>query len=315
MRLIVLIALGALAVGAAGATSGHSTSVGSAAESTTFSDAVGENLAAPDIGTVVVSNDDSGLLTFRIEIPSHPLLTEDLRIRVWLDTDADQETGLRGADRYLVVDRWEYGLGEAALFACDGSTCSGGKTLPTRSGQPLRFAYRDGATFTVVAADLGIRGPQRIVFWIEVWSGIAFDPVTQRYDLTNARPDFAPDGAARRLGNPAAEGEDAWVHDSGTIYASSFTAQPTKPRGGRPFSLQLAAISTDTGAPVTSGTVSCSMRIAGQPLRPTSKSFAGGSAACTFSIPAGTKGRSFTSTIVLRSQGETLPRTVSGEVG
>ena len=311
-----LLVLAAMAtVAAVGATVGHSESLRETAESTTFTDAVAEDLAAPDIGTVVVSNDDSGLLTFRIEIPSHPLLTEDLRIKVWLDTDADQETGLRGADRYLYLDRWELGLGEVGLFVCDRSTCSGGKTLPRRSGPPLRFAYGNGATFTVEEADLGIVGPQRIVFWIEAWSGIGFDPVTRRYDLTNARPDFAPNGAGRRLGYPAAQGDDSWIHDSGTMYASSFSAQPARPRPGNEFTLRLAAISTDTGSPVTSGTASCSMRIAGKPLRPTSRAFADGTAVCTFSIPAGTKSKEFTSTIVLRSQGETLPRTVSGRVG
>jgi hypothetical protein len=314
-RLVVLTAIVALAAAAAGGAAGDSTSVGTVAESTTFRDAVGEDPIAPDIGTVVVSNDNSRLLTFRIEIPSHPFLTEDLRIRVWLDTDADSETGLRGADRYLLVDRWELGLGEVALFTCGITTCSGGKALPTRFGPPLRFTYSNGATFIVEAADLGIQGPQRIVFWIEAWSGVAFDPLTRRYDLTNARPDFAPDGAARRLDNPGAQGEDAWIHDSGTMYATSFTAQPARPRAGKQFSLRLAAISTQTGAPVTSGTASCSMRIAGKPLRPTSKSFAGGNAVCTFSIPAGTKRKDFRSTIVLRSQGETLPRTISGRVG
>jgi hypothetical protein len=314
MRLIVLTALAALTAVAIGATAGLSSSVGVEAKSTTFSDAVGEDPIAPDIGTVVVSNDDRELLTFRIEISSHPSLTEDLRIRVWLDTDANPKTGLRGADRYLLVDRWALGLGEVGLFICDGTACSGGKALPTRSGPPLRFAYRDGATFTVEAADLGIVGPQRIPFWIDAWSGIGFDLVTRRYDLSNARPDFAPDGAARRLGNPGAEGEDAWIYDSGAMFVSSFTARPARPRAGKPFGLRLAAISTETGAPVASGTVACSTRIAGQPLRPQSSGFAGGTAVCTFSIPANTKGRTFSSTISLRSAGETLSRTISGRV-
>jgi hypothetical protein len=315
MRPIALTALAAIAAGAFGATVAASASGGMAAASTTFTDAVREDPTAPDISTVVVSNDDNGLLTFRIEIPSHPQLTEDLRIKVWLDTDADSKTGLRGADRYLVVDRWEYGLGEAALFTCEGTTCSGGKTLPTRRGPPLRFTYRDGATLTVEAPDLGIVGPQRIVFWIEAWSGIGFDPITGRYDLTNARPDFAPDGAGRRLGYPSAEGDDAWIHDSGGMYVSSFTAQPNRPRAGKPFSLQLAAIRTDTEAPLTVGTVACSSRIADKRLRPQSSGFVGGRAVCTFSIPANTKGRSFTSTISVRSRGETLARTISGRVG
>jgi hypothetical protein len=314
MRLIALAALAALAAATAGAAVGYSTSVRLAAESTTFSDAVGEDPTAPDIGTVVVSNDDSGLLTFRIEIPSHPELTEDLRIRVWLDTDADSETGMRGADRFLLVDRWEFGLGEAALFACNGTTCSGGKALPTRSGPPLRFAYRDGATLTVEAGDLGIVGPQRIVFWIEAWSGIGFDPVTRRYDLTNARPDFAPDGAGRRLGYPSAEGEDSWIHDSGSMFVSSFSAQPARPRAGKTFRLLLGATRTDADAPLMTGTVSCSMKIAGTPLRPRSRGFVGTRAVCTFSIPADARGRTFQSTISVSSAGEKVTRSVSGRV-
>jgi hypothetical protein len=314
MRLTVLIAVAALAAGA-GAAGGNSTSLRSGAESTTFSDAVGEDPAGPDIGKVIASNDDKGLLTFRIEIPSHPQITEDLRIKVWLDTDADASTGVRGADRYLVVDRWEFGLAEVALFTCDGNKCSGGKALPRRSGPPVRFAYRDGATLTVDAADLGIVGPQRIPFWIEAWSGIGFDPVTRRYDLTNARADFAPDGAGRRLGDPGAQGEDAWIHDSGPMFAESFSVQPARARAGKPFSMRLAVIRTDTDAPLTSGAVTCSAKIVTKPLRPQSSGFVGNRAVCAFSIPEDATGRSFQSAISVRFAGETLTRTFSGRVG
>ena len=311
--LLVLAAIAAAA--AVGATAGHSESLRETPESTTFVDAVAEDPAAPDIGTVVVSNDDSGLLTFRIEIPSHPVLTEDLRIRVWLDTDANPETGLRGADRYLYLDRWELGLGEVGLFVCDRSTCSGGKTLPTRSGPPF-----------VSPTGTGRRSRSRRLTWAS-WDrsascsgsrpGAVSDSIRSPGATTSRTRDRTSLPTVRRGGWAirAPRGTMRWIHDSGSMFASSFTVQPAKPRAGKQFSLRLAAITTDTGSPVTSGTASCSMRIAGKPLRPTSKAFAGGTAVCTFSIPAGTKGKEFTSTIVLRSQGETMPRTVSGEVG
>jgi hypothetical protein len=318
MRLMALTALVAIAAALAGAV-GHATSVRPAANSTTFVDTTGEDPAGPDIGRVVVSSDDNGRLTFRVEVPSHPEITEDLRIKVWLDADADVATGLqaggvRGADKFLIVDRWDYGLGEVALFTCAGSTCSGGKALPTGPRTPLHFSYTDSATFTVEAADVGIAGPQRIRFWIEAWNGIVFDPITRRYDLTSARPDFAPDGAGRRLGYPAAQGDDAWTYDSGTMFVESFSAQPATPRAGKPFSLRLSVIRTDTGAPLTSGAVLCSARIAGKPLRPRSSGFVGGRAVCVYSIPANANRRSFSSTISVRFAGETLSRSLSGRV-
>jgi len=318
-RLLVLTAIAAIAGAAAGATVGHSTSTGAEATSTTFLDATGEDPAGPDIGTVVVSNDDNGKLTFRVEIPSHPELTEDMRIRLWLDSDANSSTGLevdgvQGADRFLLVDRWELGLGEVGLFTCAGSTCAGGKALPSESGTSLRFSYRDGATFTVDAIDLGIEPLQRMRFSIEVWTGIGFDPITRRYDFTNARPDFAPNGAGRWLGDPSAQGEDTWVYESQTMYVTRFSVQPANPRAGRQFSLRLALIRTDTGAPLTSGTVSCSARIAAKALRPRSSGFVGSRAVCVYSIPATAQGRTFRTTISVGVAGAKLTRTISGLV-
>ena len=315
-RLVVLTAIAALAGSAAGAAVGEPSSTTDAA-TTTFRDAVGEE--GPDIETVVVSIDGRGHLSFRIDIPSYPSITDDMRIRVWLDTDVDVTTGLgvegvRGADYFILLDRWELGLGEVALFTCSGSMCSGGKALPTSSGTPLRFSYRDGATFTVDPADLGIQSVERVRFSIEAWAGIGFDPIARRYDFTNARSDFAPDGAGRWLGYPSAQGEDFWTYEASAVFVKSFSAQPAKPRAGKQFSLRLALIGADTTAPLTSGFVSCSMKIAGQPLRPSARGFVGTRAVCTFSIPADARGRTFQSVISVSSAGEKITRSVSGRV-
>jgi len=320
VRLLRWTATLALAAAAAAATVGQATSTGAAAGRTTFQDATGEVPAGPDIGTVAVSNDANGYLTFRIEIPSHPNLTDDMRIRVWLDSDADANTGLevenlRGADNFLLVDRWELGLGEVGLFTCSGSTCGGGKALPSGSRTSLRFSYRNGATFMVDAVDLGIERLQRMRFWIEVWTGIGFDPVTRRYDFTNARADFAPNGAGRGLGDPAAEGDGFWVYESRPLLVKSFSVEPSNPKAGRPFALRLALIRTDTGALLTSGSVSCGFALAAKPLRPRSGGFDGRRAACAFAIPSNAQGRRFRATISVRFAGAKVARSISGRVG
>jgi hypothetical protein len=316
-RLVVLTLIVAFAAGTAGAAISDSGSGADVGKTATFRDAVGEE--GPDIETVVVSIDGRGHLSFRIDIPSYPSITDDMRIRVWLDTDVDVTTGLgvegvRGADYFILLDRWELGLGEVALFTCSGSMCSGGKALPTSLGTPLRFSYRDGATFTVDPADLGMQSVERVRFSIEAWTGIGFDPIARRYDFTNASSDFAPDGAGRWLGYPSAQGEDFWTYEASAVFVKSFSAQPAKPRAGRQFSLRLALIGADTKAPFASGFVSCSMKVAGQPLRPSTRGFVGTRAVCTYSIPPDARGRTFESTISVSAAGEKVVRSLSGRV-
>lgn len=317
-RLVVLTAIVALSAAAAGGAAGDSGSTSGAAKTTTFRDAVGE--PGPDIETVVVSSDANGQLTFRIDIPNHPLITDDLRIRIWLDADADVGTGLgqqgvRGADYFLLLDRWELGLGEVGFFTCSGSVCSGGKVLPSGSGTSLRFSYRDGATFTLNAAELGLGRMERVRFSIEAWTGIGFDPVARRYDFTNARPDFAPDGAGRWLGYPDARGADFWTYDARTMLVKSFSATPAKPRAGRPFTLRLVLVRADTGVTLTTGAVSCSTKVGGRALRPSSRGFVSGRATCAFAVPADVRGRVFQSTIAVRFAGATVTRSIAGKVG
>jgi hypothetical protein len=88
-----------------------------------------QNALAPDITTVAISNDAECGLTFRVSIPSHPGLAEDLRIRISLEWDDNAATVLsvedrRGVDRFILVDRGLYGLGVAGLGSCSGTSCA-----------------------------------------------------------------------------------------------------------------------------------------------------------------------------------------------
>ena len=64
-----------------------------ASNTVTYQDSTGEDPAAPDITTVVVSNDDTGMVTFKINIPNRPQLSRDILLDMIVDTDANSATG------------------------------------------------------------------------------------------------------------------------------------------------------------------------------------------------------------------------------
>ncbi len=59
----------------------------------TFNDSVGEDPAAPDVTTIVVSNDDAATLSFKINIPNRAQYAADVALIMFLDSDANQATG------------------------------------------------------------------------------------------------------------------------------------------------------------------------------------------------------------------------------
>jgi hypothetical protein len=165
-----------------------------ATNSATYEDERGEDPLCPDITNVRVSNDDAGTIIVRVDVPTHPSLTEDMRLRVWF-SDADPETGLSegGADAFILADAYLLGLGRAALYTCRGSVCS--PNWPDRpASTSLRFSYASGARFTFDADDLDIDttlgSPRRLDFSV-VYSDVAYDPATG-FDLSHAHFEFAP---------------------------------------------------------------------------------------------------------------------------
>jgi hypothetical protein len=148
----IAVAVVALPAAATGALSGPAAP---AANSTTYQDSVGEDPAAPDISTIVVSNDDAGTITFRINVANRAQLSQDLVAILDIDSDANQATGDPnnfGADFIL-----QYLLGEAILFKWDGSD-----------------------------------NTRRFAFDALVVSGVVFDQTTGAIDCTNCKRDLAP---------------------------------------------------------------------------------------------------------------------------
>jgi hypothetical protein len=262
----------------------------------TYRDAVGEDALAPDISSVVVAS-GAQELSFRVNIPNRPTLTDDMRLRIWLDADDDLSTGLTvpdhlGVDYFILVDRWELGLGVARLFTCTESVCSG--------GSQVRASYAAGGSFSVRAAELRIKRRQRIRFRVESSSGWAYDPV-KGYDSTNVHADGAPDQGR------------FWTFDMRRLVVRSFSATPRTPHAGARFVLRMNAIQTATGNPAA-GKVACVFRIAGARLRTSKSAFVGGRALCVFDIPFTAKTKKFRTSIAISVGADRIQRSIAGTI-
>jgi hypothetical protein len=290
--LIVAIALAVVALPtvASGAFSAPAAPQAIAANTMNYQDSSGENAAAPDITTLTVSNSDAGVVQFRVAIPNRAQFTSDMLLLLFVDSDANPQTGdptELGADYVIEI----FG-GEAALFRWDGTN------FTRRAGDPpatsLIFSYQGGVTVTISAAELG--NTKKFGFSFIAVSGITIDPTTQDLDFTNAVADIAPAAEAGlyqfevRITPP-------------TLVVRSLRPIPRNPAAGRTFTLRLVAARSDTNAVVQNGRVTCVGRVGNARLRAQVQRVVGGAATCTWNLPATSKGKTFRGSVGVAFEG------------
>jgi hypothetical protein len=280
----------ALPAAASGAFSAPAAPAATAANSTTYQDSQGENPAAPDITTLTVSNTDAGVISFRVAIPNRPTFAPDMLLLLFVDSDANPQTGdpdELGADYVIEI----FG-GEAALFRWDGTN------FTRRAGDPpatsLIFGYMGGVTVSISAAELG--NTKRFGFSFIAVSGIAIDPTTSDLDFTNAVADIAPAASAGlyqyevRITPP-------------TLVVRSLKPTPARPTAGHTFTLRLTAVRSDTNAAVQNGRVTCVGRIGNARLRAQVQRVIGRAAVCTWNIPPKAAGKTFRGNVAVVFEG------------
>lgn len=280
----IVVALPAVASGAFSAPTAPS------ANSTTYQDSSGENPAAPDITTLTVSNTDAGVIQFRVAIPNRAQFTQDMLLLLFVDSDANPQTGdpdELGSDYVIEI----FG-GEAALFRWDGTN------FTRRAGDPpatsLIFGYQGGVTITISAAELG--NTKKFGFSFIAVSGIAIDPTTSDLDFTNAVADIAP------AANAGLYQYEVKITPP-SLVVRSLKASPAKPTAGRAFTLRLVAARSDTNAVVQNGRVTCVGRLGNVRLRAQVQRVVAGAATCTWNIPVGAKGKTFAGTVTVSFEG------------
>jgi hypothetical protein len=266
------------------------------ANSQTFTDSTGENPNAPDITTIVVANNDSGLITFKVNLSNRPALTADMSVLVFLDTDQKPATGdpqSFGADYAIELDQ-----GSVDLLKWNGSDY-----IDAPSQSSVTYSYdTTGATIHASAADLG--KTKGFNFFSIVFSGITTDSQGNA-DFTNAQADSAPD-----IGH----GEYTYrVLTKLTLSVKALTVSPKPAKAGKKLVASLAATESDTNGPVTTGTVACTATVAGKHLSATAHRVANGVATCSWLLPHTAKG-TVKGTISLTVNGTTVSRSFSDAV-
>ena len=303
----LIAAIGAVCIALPVATAGTRaplapTSAGVRQDATmTFEDSTGENAAAPDTQSVVVSNNDAGLLTFQVNIPNRPAFTPDMIIDILLDTDANPGTGdpqSLGAD-YAI----ELFQGAVNLFHWDGTTF-------TRTGVPqtsLIFSYANGAlTIKISAVELG--STKRFNFGVIATSGVVFDPNTGNTDFTNQQTDLAPD-----------PGHGFWSYEVKitplTLVVKKFGTVPATATAGKAFSVVLVLARSDTGAVLESVRAMCAASIGTLRLPARTHGVIDKQATCTFVIPRTAKGKTIRGTITVQFEDLTVTKSFAAKVG
>jgi hypothetical protein len=294
--LAIALAVVAVPIFASGALAKPGAPATVAANSTTYNDSVGEDPAAPDITTIVASNDDAATISIKINIPNRPQYAADIAIVMFLDSDANQSTGdpeSLGAD-YII----ELIQGEILLFKWDGSDFTVSATQAS-----LSYAWASGPTIRVNASDLS--NTRKLLFDVTAVSGLVFDSTTGAIDCTNCKRDFAPTIGFYQYNV---------VVQKPTLVVRSLKPTPAKPAAGKPFTLKLVAARSDTGAVVQNGRVTCVGRVGSVRLKAQVQRVQGGAATCTWSIPANAKGKSFRGSVTVSFEGLKAAQSYTGKV-
>jgi hypothetical protein len=272
-----------------------------AANSATFQDSTGEDPAAPDITNIVVSNDDAGIVSFRVNVPNRPTLGQDMLFEIWVDTDNNAATGspdLGGADYVMQLVR-----GEISLYKWDGTDYT--RRFGDPSAVTMSFAYQAGLTARISAAELG--NTKTFKFFVVAISGLVVDPVTGDLDGANSKADVAPGGGVGLYPFTVSIARPALV-------VRGVTTTPKAPKAGQTFTMRMVAARSDTGAVLQNGRVTCVGRAGTARLRAQLARVQGGAVVCTWQIPANAKGKTFRGTVTVVFEGLRASRSFSRRI-
>jgi hypothetical protein len=286
----VALAVAALAVGTAYAA--------------TFSDPVGDvvvlpeggdvtGVTAPDITSVEVTNTPDGVLTFRITLATEALSAPTI-VGVVLDLDKNAATGENGVD--AIIDL-AYGTG-----------LPGGLLFQRWDGDEFVDVVPTRATVTLVGGVVTITVPRSELLDTR-GLGVGAVAFAENVFGTARIADIAPDD------------EEFFLYDlvglppppPPRLSASRAVGAPARPRAGKPFIVSSSVTRDDTGAVVTTGRVTCAVRVGGAKIRATG-GFANRRARCAMRVPAKASRKALRGSLTIRSAGSRVTRTFAFRV-
>jgi hypothetical protein len=260
-----------------------------------FSDPAGDQRAAggggaevanagPDITQVDVSNGQDGVILFRVTIANYRDLPPNAFLAIFFDLDRNVETG---------------DLGDEAQI---GWTTAGGLVFERWNGERMVRATSDA-----ILADFS-----EGVFSVAVHRGVldgvsSFDFLVGSSARVN---DLLATDVAPLLG-------EHWTYHvvlaTLALRASDVAASPARPVAGKQFNVSTAVTRTDTRVLVRSGSITCTARIGGTPIRARG-GFSAGRARCTMTVPSSARGKMLRGTLTVRVEGVSVRKSYSFRV-
>jgi hypothetical protein len=254
---VALLSVAVLGVAVAGAESSWTDPSG---------DALG---SAPDITGLQVSNDNGGQILFSVAVSN---LTPESGLYLFLDTDKNAATGDDGQEYVLSWDA----SSDPDYNGWYIEHWSGTSWVHPDHPTMRAMLTTTGVDFSVNRTDLGNTSGFAVKLFAPRWTA---DAITGM--------DTAPDGLA------------AWTYDltvaptPAPVVAPIFgsvTTVPARPVAGKKFVFTLAVKRSDTGAPLTQGTMVCDPSVGGKVIKH-AESFTGGKARLAFVVPKTARGK------------------------
>lgn len=265
--------------------SGRSAFVGPAAAA--FLDGANDHEAAPDIGSIRVTDAKDGWVSFAITTPNYVKLPSESVLNVSVDSDNRSITGDGGADVLIVT------VGGAFELQRWSAT--------TKSWRPddalTRVRLRN--TGSVVTLD---------VHRSELGNGgrLGFAVVTADVNPSTSAIvglDVAPDDASFFT--------YTYANKAARLLAGTAFGTPARPQAGKRFMVSVPMRHSDTGRRITSGTVSCNVRVGATKVR-ANGSVGSGAGRCALVVPS--KGSAVSGSMIVRSGGKSVTARFSFEV-
>jgi hypothetical protein len=261
------------------------TKTGANANPATYDDPTGDNGSAPDITSVVVSNDGNGQVSFRINV-AKLVVPSNVNIGIAIDSDQNPSTGSRGIDYLFLADLSQnsYGLGRW-----------NGTDFVDASASTAAVSTDDtGLTFSINKSELG--NTSGVNFWTRSLEG----PTPAAGHM-----DDAPDAGT-------------WAYQLGPASALKLTIElshATKAKAGRPYVAVIAVGRSDGAtAEVTSADVSCKATVGTRQLRSSTVVALGPAVTCSWRLPKGSTGKIIHASITVSLDGATVSKRFTAKI-
>jgi len=251
----------------------------------TYPDPTGDSATAPDITSVVVSNDANNQITFRVYV-GKLVVPSDARVVVAIDSDQNASTGASGTDYLLLADLSNNTFG---LARWDGSTFVGApSTTATASNDST------GITFAVNASELG--NTKGFNFWVRTLQGTT---------VAAGNHDDAPDSGS-------------WNYQLGpsaSLTLSVELSHASSAKAGKPFVAVITVARSDSAlADLSVDDVTCAATVGSTRLAAGSPLALGPAATCGWRLPKKSKGKTLHASIAINLDGATVTKTFTQRI-